>query len=85
MTMASIDSSGPSFRSPVQRHWVLFLIAGVVMVIVGRLAAAAAFVATLVVDTFVGWMLLTAGSSRHPSPILSASRRPSRSAAIFPP
>jgi hypothetical protein len=61
MTMASIDSFGPSVRSAVRRHWVLFLIPGVAMVILGLLAAAAPFVATLVIDTFAGWMLLTAG------------------------
>jgi uncharacterized membrane protein HdeD (DUF308 family) len=61
MTMASIDDFGPSVRSAVRRHWVLFLIPGVVMVILGLLAAAAPFTSTMVVDTFAGWMLLTAG------------------------
>ena len=61
MTMASIDDLGHSVRSTVRRHWVLFLVPGVVMVILGLLAAATPFIATLVVDTFAGWMFLAAG------------------------
>jgi hypothetical protein len=45
----------------IRRHWVLFLIPGVAMVILGVLAAASPFVSTLVVDTFARWMPLTAG------------------------
>jgi uncharacterized membrane protein HdeD (DUF308 family) len=61
MTMASIDDFGRSVRSTVRRHWVLFLIPGFVMVILGLLAAAMPFLATFVVETSAGWMLLTAG------------------------
>src|SRR5262249_43397073 len=43
------------------RHWILFLIPGVVMVILGLLAAASPFIATLVVETFAGWLFLTGG------------------------
>jgi len=51
----------PAIRSAVRRHWVLLLIAGVIMVVLGLLAAASPLVSTLVVDTAAGWMLLTAG------------------------
>lgn len=61
MTTANMDDLGRNVRSTVRRHWVLFLVPGVVMVILGLLAAAAPFASTLVVDTFAGWMLLTAG------------------------
>jgi uncharacterized membrane protein HdeD (DUF308 family) len=44
---------------PSRRHWILFLIPGVVMVILGLLAAASPFIATLVLDTFAGWLFLT--------------------------
>jgi uncharacterized membrane protein HdeD (DUF308 family) len=57
----SMDDIGRSVRSTVRRHWVLFLIPGVVMVILGLLAAASPLITTLVVDTFAGWMFLTAG------------------------
>jgi len=40
---------------------ILFLIPGVVMVILGLLAAASRFIATLVVETFAGWLFLTGG------------------------
>jgi uncharacterized membrane protein HdeD (DUF308 family) len=59
MTMA--NDFGRNVRSAVRRHWVLFLIPGVVMVILGLLAAASPFVATLVVETFAGWLFLTGG------------------------
>jgi uncharacterized membrane protein HdeD (DUF308 family) len=51
----------PAIRSAVRRHWVLLLIAGVIMVVLGLLAAASPLVSTMVVDTAAGWMLLTAG------------------------
>ena len=58
---ASTDDFGRSVKSAIRRHWVLFLIPGVATVILGLLAAASPFASTLVVDTFAGWMLLTAG------------------------
>src|SRR5215471_5836175 len=61
MTIASMNDFRGNVRSAVRRHWVLFLIPGVVMVILGLMAAAAPVVATLVVDTFAGWMFLTGG------------------------
>jgi uncharacterized membrane protein HdeD (DUF308 family) len=61
MTTVNVDEFRHDFRSALRRHWVLFLIPGVVMVILGLLAAAAPFVATLVVETFAGWLFLTGG------------------------
>ena len=58
---AGADNFERGVRSMVGRHWVLFLIPGVIMVILGLLAAGSPFISTLVVDTFAGWMLLTAG------------------------
>ena len=58
---AGNNNFGPDLRSAVRRHWVLLLIPGVIMVVLGLLAAASPLVSTLVVDTAAGWMFLTAG------------------------
>ena len=59
--MANVDGFENNVRSAIRRHWVLFLIPGVVMVILGLVAAASPFIATLVVETFAGWLFLTGG------------------------
>ncbi len=59
--MANGDDFERNIRLAIRRHWVLFLIPGVVMVILGLFAAAAPFIATLVVETFAGWLFLTGG------------------------
>jgi uncharacterized membrane protein HdeD (DUF308 family) len=61
MAVADLDDLGRNVRSTIQRHWALFLIPGIVMVILGLLAAASPFIATLVVETSAGWLLLTGG------------------------
>jgi uncharacterized membrane protein HdeD (DUF308 family) len=42
-------------------HWRLFLFQGVIMVILGILAVAAPVAATMVVDIYIGWLLLISG------------------------
>jgi uncharacterized membrane protein HdeD (DUF308 family) len=49
------------FRRAVREHWVLFLIQGVVMVILGLFAIAVPVIATLAVDIYVGWLFLISG------------------------
>jgi uncharacterized membrane protein HdeD (DUF308 family) len=61
MTAANVDEFSSDVRSAIRRHWVLFLIPGLVMTILGLLAAALPFVTTLVVETFAGWLFLTGG------------------------
>jgi uncharacterized membrane protein HdeD (DUF308 family) len=61
MATANLDDFRRDARSAIRRHWILFLIPGVVMVILGLLAAASPFIATLVVETFAGWLFLTGG------------------------
>ena len=61
MTIGNVDSFERGARSAIRRHWVLFLIPGVVMVIFGLLAAAAPLIATPVIETFAGWLFLTGG------------------------
>src|SRR5262249_50890755 len=61
MATTNLDDFRREARSAIRRHWILFLIPGVVMVILGLLAAASPFIATLVVETFAGWLFLTGG------------------------
>ena len=61
MTATDVDEFRHDLRLTIRRHWILFLIPGVVMIILGLLAAAAPFMATLVVVTFAGWLFLTSG------------------------
>jgi len=61
MATANLDDFRREARSAIRRHWILFLIPGAVMVILGLLAAASPFIATLVVETFAGWLFLTGG------------------------
>ena len=59
--MPNVDRFENNVRSAIRPHWVLFFIPGVVMVILGLVAAASPFIATLVVETFAGWLFLTGG------------------------
>jgi len=61
MATTNLDDFRREARSAIRRHWILFLIPGVVMVILGLLAAVSPFIATLVVETFAGWLFLTGG------------------------
>lgn len=61
MTATDVDEFRHDLRLTIRRHWILFLIPGVVMIILGLLAAAAPFMATLAVVTFAGWLFLTSG------------------------
>jgi uncharacterized membrane protein HdeD (DUF308 family) len=61
MTMPNVDDFGRNVRSAIQHHSVLFLIPGLVMAMLGLIAAASPFIATLVVETFAGWLFLTGG------------------------
>jgi uncharacterized membrane protein HdeD (DUF308 family) len=61
MTATDVDEFRHDLRLTIRRHWILFLIPGVVMIILGLLAAAAPFMATLVVVTFAGWLFLASG------------------------
>jgi uncharacterized membrane protein HdeD (DUF308 family) len=52
---SSSNSSRPS------GHWVLFLIQGLVVAILGLFALAAPVIATLAVDIYAGWLFLISG------------------------
>jgi uncharacterized membrane protein HdeD (DUF308 family) len=49
------------FKQAVRDHWVLFLIQGLVMAILGLFAVAAPVIATLAVEIYAGWLFLISG------------------------
>src|SRR5208283_459755 len=48
-------------RDTLKKHWWLLMVEGVVLIILGVLAIAYPFVATIAVDLYVGWLFLIAG------------------------
>src|SRR5262249_17654615 len=48
-------------REAVRRHWVLFLIQGLLMILLGFLAIGEPMVATIGVALFAGWLFLISG------------------------
>ena len=45
----------------IRLHWVLFLVQGIIMMVLGALAVIWPQVSTLAVDLYVGWMFLISG------------------------
>jgi len=50
-----------AFRESVRHHWVMFLIEGIVLVLLGILAILAPQLASLAATVFFGWILLLSG------------------------
>ena len=48
-------------REAIRRHWVLFLIQGLIMILLGFLAIGEPMVATVAVALFAGWLFLISG------------------------
>lgn len=57
-TSAQIRSA---FKESVRHHWVMFLIEGIVLVLLGILAILAPQIASLAATVFFGWILLLSG------------------------
>ena len=57
-TPAQIRSA---FRESVRHHWVMFLIEGIALVVLGILAILAPQIASLAATVFFGWILLLSG------------------------
>jgi len=49
------------FMETIRRHWLLFFIEGLVLVVLGFLAITVAPVASLAITIFIGWMFLIGG------------------------
>ena len=60
-TAQDISDMQNAIKDALRAHWKLFLFQGVVMLILGVLAIAEPFVATIAVDIYVGWLFLISG------------------------
>ncbi len=56
-----LEDVGREAREAIRKHWVLFLIQGVIMIILGILAVGEPMVATIAVTLFAGWLFLFSG------------------------
>jgi uncharacterized membrane protein HdeD (DUF308 family) len=63
MTTASPQPQdlGYDVREAVRRHWVLFLIQGLIMIVLGVIAIGEPMVASIAVALFAGWLFLFSG------------------------
>jgi len=63
MTAASSrpEDIGHEVRTAIRKHWVLYLIQGLIMVALGLFAIAEPMVATIAAALFAGWMFLISG------------------------
>lgn len=64
MTMpqpSDIERAGRAFASAIHEHWVLFLIEGIILVILGLIAIAVPWLATLAVAITIGWIFFISG------------------------
>src|SRR5438105_5628953 len=63
MSVGSGDASGlqRAFAQSIREHWVLFLVEGIVLVVLGFLAIVIPPLATLAVTIFLGWLFLISG------------------------
>jgi uncharacterized membrane protein HdeD (DUF308 family) len=61
MTTASPDYVENEVRDAIHRHWVLFLLQGLIMIGLGVLAIGEPMVATIAVTLFAGWLFLISG------------------------
>jgi uncharacterized membrane protein HdeD (DUF308 family) len=57
----SLTDMHRGIRATLKKHWWLLMVEGVVLIILGILAIAYPFVATIAVDLYVGWLFLIAG------------------------
>src|SRR5262249_61903563 len=56
-----LEDVGREAREAIRGHWVLFLVQGVIMIILGILAVGEPMVATIAVTVFAGWLFLFSG------------------------
>jgi len=62
MSMSNIPLNAErAITETIRTHWVLFLVQGIIMIVLGVLAIIWPQVSTLAVDLYVGWMFLFSG------------------------
>ncbi len=55
------ENIGRDVRELIRSHWILFLIQGLIMAVLGLVAAAEPMIATLAVEIFAGWLFVVSG------------------------
>ena len=60
ISRAQLDNER-TIAETLRTHWVLFLVQGIIMMVLGALAIIWPQVSTLAVDLYVGWMFLISG------------------------
>jgi uncharacterized membrane protein HdeD (DUF308 family) len=58
---SDLEAMGSRFRAALRRHWVMFLIEGLILLVLGAAAIVVPEVATLAVTLFLGWLLFVSG------------------------
>jgi uncharacterized membrane protein HdeD (DUF308 family) len=61
LNQSEVESMQQTVMRSVREHWVLYLIEGIVLVILGLLAIALPPIASLAVAIFLGWLFLISG------------------------
>ena len=61
MTQSDIDRLQGAIARSLHDHWVLFVVEGIVLLILGVLAIIVPVIATLAVAIFLGWLFLISG------------------------
>jgi uncharacterized membrane protein HdeD (DUF308 family) len=51
----------PAINETMRTYWIIFLVQGVIMVVLGALASIWPEISTIAVDIYVGWMFLLSG------------------------
>jgi uncharacterized membrane protein HdeD (DUF308 family) len=58
MNLPAQDSNARAVQEAMHQHWVLLLVQGLIMAVLGLMAIAGPIFATVAVDMFVGWLFL---------------------------
>jgi uncharacterized membrane protein HdeD (DUF308 family) len=61
MNAGDMDRLQQALRESIRDHWVLFLVEGIVLVVLGVLAILVPMVATIAVAILIGWLILISG------------------------
>lgn len=61
MNKPDIEQNQDAAATSLHEHWVLFLVEGIILVILGLAAIAIPSIATLAVEILVGWLFLISG------------------------
>jgi uncharacterized membrane protein HdeD (DUF308 family) len=61
MNQPNIEQFQRAVATSLHEHWMMFLIEGIVLVVLGLIAIALPMIATLAVDFLIGWLFLVSG------------------------